>query len=188
MQPSTIDHLYDYARGQVDSHAAVKVHSVDTDCRIILDAQIDVFADPETEVARLGEVSLSQLVFLDLQATLQDLLCLWSPDGDMYGDLLVTTNTECSYSVACLACSEQSVLALANERSIFECCALRFSSGVMSDGRHTVYRCLSTQLFQHLRRTGESVPSFANGNVQDEFLDAELPHGVRGLIFPGLGL
>ena len=36
-----------------DSHAAVKVHAVDADRRIILDAQIDVLADAEAEVARL---------------------------------------------------------------------------------------------------------------------------------------
>ena len=36
-----------------DSHAAVKVHAVDTNRRIILDAQIDVLADTESEVASL---------------------------------------------------------------------------------------------------------------------------------------
>ena len=40
-------------RPKRDSHAAVKVHAVDTDRRIILDAQINVFADPEAEVASL---------------------------------------------------------------------------------------------------------------------------------------
>lgn len=34
-------------------HAAVEVHSVDTNRWIILDAQIDMFADAETEIARL---------------------------------------------------------------------------------------------------------------------------------------
>lgn len=33
------------------SHAAVEVHSVDTNCRVILDSQIDVLANSETEVA-----------------------------------------------------------------------------------------------------------------------------------------
>lgn len=36
-----------------DSHAAVKVHAVDTDRRIILDAQIDVLANTESKVASL---------------------------------------------------------------------------------------------------------------------------------------
>jgi hypothetical protein len=54
----------------VHSHAAVEVHSVNTNRRVILDAQIDVFADTKAEVASLGEVSLPQFVFLDLQTTL----------------------------------------------------------------------------------------------------------------------
>ena len=34
-------------------HAAVEVHAVDTNSRVILDAQIDVFADPKAEVTGL---------------------------------------------------------------------------------------------------------------------------------------
>jgi len=47
------------------AHAAIEVHSVDPDCRIIFDAQIDVFANTKTEIASLREVSLAELVFLD---------------------------------------------------------------------------------------------------------------------------
>lgn len=57
-------------------HAAVEVHAVDTNGRIVLDAEIDVLADTEAEVASLGEVALAQLVLLDLEATLDDLLSL----------------------------------------------------------------------------------------------------------------
>ena len=85
------------------SHAAVKVHPVDTNGRVILDAQIDVFADPETEVARLREIPFPQLVFLDLQPSLQDLLSFRAPDGDVDGDLFVATDTERSDGVACFA-------------------------------------------------------------------------------------
>lgn len=35
------------------SHAAVKVHAIDTNCGIILDAQINVLANAESEVASL---------------------------------------------------------------------------------------------------------------------------------------
>lgn len=35
------------------SHAAVEVHSVDTNRRVVLDAEIDVFADAKAEVASL---------------------------------------------------------------------------------------------------------------------------------------
>lgn len=85
------------------SHAAVEVHAVDTDRWVVLDAQIDVLRDTETEVASLGEVALAELVLLDLEATLDDLLGLWATDGNMNGDLLVTADTEGTDGVAGLA-------------------------------------------------------------------------------------
>jgi hypothetical protein len=87
-----------------NSHAAVEVHAVDTDTGVVLDAQIDVLADTETEVAGLGEVALPQLVFLDLETTLEDLLSLGATDGDVDGNLLVTTDTEGTDGVTGLAC------------------------------------------------------------------------------------
>lgn len=86
-----------------NSHNAVKVHSVNTDSWVILDAQIDVLRDTEAEVSSLRKVLLAQLVLLDLQTTLDDLLSLGSADGDVYGNLLVTTDTECTDGVARLA-------------------------------------------------------------------------------------
>jgi hypothetical protein len=66
-------------------HADVEVHAVNTDGRVVLDAEIDVLADTEAEVAGLGEVALAELVLLDLEATLENLLglrrvseCSWS--------------------------------------------------------------------------------------------------------------
>lgn len=47
-------------------HARIEIHSVDTNRRIVLDTEINVFADTETKVASLREVALAQLVFLDL--------------------------------------------------------------------------------------------------------------------------
>lgn len=86
-------------------HAAVEVHAVDTDAGVVLDTQIDVLGDTEAEVAGLGEVALPQLILLDLQATLQNLLGLGATDGDVNGDLLVTTDTEGTDGVAGLAYS-----------------------------------------------------------------------------------
>jgi hypothetical protein len=85
-------------------HAAVEVHSVNTDRRVVLDTEIDVFADTETEVASLGEVALAEFVFLDLQSTLQDFLSFWSTDGNVDSDLFVTTDTEGTDGVSGLAC------------------------------------------------------------------------------------
>lgn len=85
-------------------HAAVEVHAVDTDTRVVLDAKVDVLADTEAEVAGLAEVALAQLVLLDLEATLENLLGLGATDGDVDSNLFVTTDTESTDSVAGLAC------------------------------------------------------------------------------------
>ena len=84
-------------------HADVEVHAVDTDRWVVLDAQVDVLRDTETEVAGLGEVALPQLVLLDLEATLQDLLSLGTTDGNVDADLFVTTDTEGTDGVTGLA-------------------------------------------------------------------------------------
>ena len=88
-----------------NSHAAVEVHAVDTDTGVVLDTQIDVLGDTETEVTGLGEVALPQLVLLDLETTLEDLLSLGATDGNVDGDLFVTTDTEGTDSVSGLAYS-----------------------------------------------------------------------------------
>lgn len=85
------------------SHAAVEVHAVDTNTGVVLDTQIDVLGDTEAEVAGLGEVALLEFVLLDLEATLEDLLGLGATDGNVDGDLFVTTDTEGTDSVAGLA-------------------------------------------------------------------------------------
>lgn len=85
-------------------HAGVEVHSVNTDRRVVLDTEIDVFGDTETEVTGLREVALAELIFLDLQSTLQNFLSLWATDGDVNSDLFVTTDTEGTDSVSGLAC------------------------------------------------------------------------------------
>ena len=85
-------------------HAAVKVHPVDTDCRIILDAQIDMFADPKPKVPRFREILLPQFVFLHLQATFEDFFGFGAADGDVHGDFFVAANAECANCVAGLAC------------------------------------------------------------------------------------
>lgn len=90
-------------------HAAVEVHAVDTDCRIILDAQIDVLTNAKPKVARLGEVLFPQLVLLDLETAFEDLLSFGTTDGDMDGDFLVTTDAECADGVAGFAFRERLV-------------------------------------------------------------------------------
>lgn len=86
-------------------HACVEVHSVNTDRRVVLDTEIDVLGDTETEVTGLGEVALAELIFLDLQSTLQNFLSLWATDSDVNSNLFVTTDTEGTDSVSGLAYS-----------------------------------------------------------------------------------
>lgn len=81
-------------------HDDVKVHSVNTDGRVVLDTKINVLRDTETKVSRLGEVALAQLVLLDLQSTLENLLSLGAADGDVHGDLFVPTDAKSSHRVA----------------------------------------------------------------------------------------
>lgn len=85
-------------------HAAVEVHTVDTDRGVVLDTEIDVLVDTEAKVAGLAEVALAQFVLLDLQATLENLLGLGATDGDVDSNLFVTADTEGSDGVAGLAC------------------------------------------------------------------------------------
>lgn len=77
----------------------VKVQTVDTDRRIVLDAQIDVFLDTEAKVAGLGEVVATQLVFPDLKATLEDFLGLGAADCAVDSDLFVTADTERTHRI-----------------------------------------------------------------------------------------
>lgn len=63
-----------------------------------------MFANPESEVASLREVLLPQFVFLDFEPALEDLFGFGAAHGDVDGDLLVTSDTECSDGVAGFAC------------------------------------------------------------------------------------
>ena len=76
------------------SQLHVEIHTEDTGVGVVLDAQINVLLNTETEVARVGEVLLHQLVLLHLQTALQDLQSLLATNGCMDGDLLVTTDGE----------------------------------------------------------------------------------------------
>lgn len=50
-------------------------------------------------------------------------------------------------------------------------------------GGHTVDGSLTTELLEHFRRSGQPITRFSDGNVEDEFVDAEFPHGVLGFVF-----
>jgi hypothetical protein len=158
------------------AHADVEVHTVNSDSGIVLDTEIDVLADTEAEVTGLGEVALAELVLLDLEATLEDLLGLGATDGDVNGDLLVTTDTEGTDGVAGLACCD------------FVSCDSRIggldplkSKFQGKEVERTVNRGLTRKLLEHLCGTSKSVTRLSNGDVEDELLDTKILHGVLGL-------
>ena len=128
--------------------------------------------DTESKVASLREVALAELVFLDLEATLEDLLSLGATNGNVDSDLLVTTDTECTDSVAGLAYEENVVLKL--RFLLLISCAPEL--------RRTVDGCLTAQLLEHLCGTGKSVTRLADGDVEDELLNLQLPHGVLAFL------
>jgi len=85
-------------------HAAVEVHTVDTNRGVVLDTEINVLVDTEAKVTGLTEVALAELVLLDLETTLKNLLSLGAADGDVDSNLFVTSDTEGSDGIAGLAC------------------------------------------------------------------------------------
>lgn len=77
-----------------------EVHSVNSDIGVVLDTKIDVLVDTETKVTGLREVLGSELVLLDLEASLENLLGLGASDGDVNGNLFVSSNGERSDGVS----------------------------------------------------------------------------------------
>jgi len=74
-----------------------EVHTEDTDAWVVLDAQINVLHDTESEATGAGEVAFLQLVLLDLEARLEDLLGFWASDSNSAGDLFISSDTEGSH-------------------------------------------------------------------------------------------
>jgi hypothetical protein len=75
-------------------HAAEEVHPEDTDARVVLDSEVNVFLHAEAEVSSVGEVLHPQGVLLDLEATLENLHRLFAPHSAVDGNLLVTPDAE----------------------------------------------------------------------------------------------
>lgn len=161
-------------------HAAIEIHAVDTDSRIIFDTQVDMLTDAKPKVARLGEIPFPQLILLNFETTFEDFLGFRTTDGDMDGDFLVTTDAECADGVAGFACGGGFVRKLVFLGKFVE--ESEWKRELTVDG------CLTTELFEHFCSTGESVARFADGDIEDDLLDAELAHRVCALVFLGFCL
>lgn len=99
---------------------------------------------------------------------------LGATDGDVDGDLLVTADTEVTDGVTGLAWRTRVSRDKPEERR-----RGFFSGSFLS---LTVDGSLTRKLLEHLGGTGEPVTRLADGDVEDELLDLELPHGVLSLL------
>ena len=139
------------------SQLHVEIHTEDTGVGIVLDTQIDVLLNTKTEVSRVGEVSLHQLVLLHLQTTLQNLQSLLTTNGGMHGDLLVTTdgegtNGETGWNVS----TSHSKLPTLSVNGL-----------------------LTRNLLEDTSSLGDSISRLTNANVDDELLNSDVSHHVR---------
>lgn len=66
--------------------------------------------DAKTKVTGIRKVLLPQLVFLDLQTSLEDFLSLGTSHGDVDGDLFVAADPEGADGVAGFACKKRGQL------------------------------------------------------------------------------
>ena len=74
----------------------VKVHTENTGEWIILDTQINVLLNTETETSSIWEVGFSQFSVLDFKSSFKNFISLVSSDSDVSGNFLVSLNTETS--------------------------------------------------------------------------------------------
>ncbi|GER40383.1 phenylalanine--tRNA ligase beta subunit [Striga asiatica] len=73
----------------------IEIHAINTS------RWINVFLDSETKTASITEIPSQQLIFLDLQATLQELHCLVTSDSDIASNFFITSDPKGTYSVPC---------------------------------------------------------------------------------------
>ncbi len=71
-----------------------EVHSVNSSGGVVLNSEINVLIDSESEVSSIREVPLEELVLLYLKTTLQNFKGLLSTYGNVNSNLLITTNSE----------------------------------------------------------------------------------------------
>lgn len=84
----------DSASGSLEDD--VEVHSEDTGEGVILDAEINMLLDSESETSGIAEVFLLQFSVLNLQASLQDLVGLISSHCHVHCDFFISFNAEAS--------------------------------------------------------------------------------------------
>lgn len=148
-------------------HDHVKVHTEDTDTRIISRTKIDVLLNTETKVARVRKVLPSQLVLLYFETTFEDLLGFGSTDGDVDSDFFVSTDTKGTDGVSGFGGHGRLAGQLFQHFGCTGQAITRFTdTDVCSKDTGSV--SLWCSVIQHRRRE----------RTDDELLDSELFHGV----------
>ena len=147
------------------SHHDVKVHTKDTNTGVVSSTKIDVFLDAKSKVSGLREIPLSELILLDLETTFENFLSLRATDGDMNGDLFVTTDPERSDGVSSFRCdrclagelfqhlrgSGQPIARFTNGNV---CTAFKLRRSEEKGGRHTDNELLDPKLLHGVCRNG----------------------------------
>ena len=145
------------------AHDGHHVHTKDTNTGIVFDTQVNVLIDTKAKVTSVGKVASSQLVLLDLETTLENLFCLGPTNGDMAGNLFVSSDTESSEGC------QVTMREISNSSLLKVILSLLLTvSRLGSDGR------LTSQLLQYLGGSGQPVTRLSNGDVDDELVDLEL--------------
>ena len=79
----------------------VEVHAENTGEGVILDSQIDMFLNTESEAAGIREIDFSELSILDFETSFQNFVGFVSSDSYVYGHLFISFNTETSDGISC---------------------------------------------------------------------------------------
>lgn len=76
-----------------------KVHTINTDQRIIFETKVNMFLDTESKVSGGRKVGFFQLILFDLETTFKDLLGFWTANGNVNGNLFIAANGEGTDSI-----------------------------------------------------------------------------------------
>ena len=144
-------------------HDHIKVHTENPNTRVIPRTEIDVLLDPEPKVARVRKVLPSELVLFHFETALEDLFGFGPADGDVDGDLFVSTDAKGADGVAGFGGHGRLAGELFQDFGGTGQAIARFADADVC-GRET--------------GSGSTRSLVGRGRTDDELLDSELFHGV----------
>jgi len=81
----------------------IEIHTINTSRWIVFNTEINVFGNTKTEITSSREISADKFVFLNLEASLEELHGLFAANGNKARNLFVTTDRPLAHSVAGLS-------------------------------------------------------------------------------------